>query len=192
MEHNHQKTPILIHGFSVGAYVWAECLVHFSRDTQRYGSVLDRICGQVWDSAADITEIPIGFPKAVFPNQARLQRTLSNYIQYHMRRFHEVATQHYIRASQMFHHNIVRTPALMFVSHDDPVGSVSSNDSVRQDWLALDIECTWKCWDHSEHVCHYMRHKEEYRETLFAHLEHIGLVTSATGQPEAVRMRAKL
>ena len=40
--------------------MWGECLVHMARDQERYSSILNRISGQIWDSAADITEIPVG------------------------------------------------------------------------------------------------------------------------------------
>lgn len=45
---------------AVGGYMWGECLVHMARDQERYSSILNRISGQIWDSAADITEIPVG------------------------------------------------------------------------------------------------------------------------------------
>lgn len=69
-----------MHGFSVGGYVWGECMVHMSRDLDRFRNVLDQIHGQVWDSAAELSEIPIGVPKAMFPKNDTLQRALSNYM----------------------------------------------------------------------------------------------------------------
>lgn len=45
---------------TVGGYMWGECLVHMARDQERYSSIYNRISGQIWDSAADITEIPVG------------------------------------------------------------------------------------------------------------------------------------
>ena len=55
-------------------------MVHMARDMERYKSITDRICGQIWDSAADITEIPVGVPKAMFPRNATLQKALRNYM----------------------------------------------------------------------------------------------------------------
>lgn len=176
LHHNAQFSPLLVHGFSVGAYVWGECLVHMASDWPRYGPIVARIRGQVWDSAADITEIPVGVPKAVFPNHPRMNQALGNYMRYHLRTFYDVATQHYERSSAQFHENLVRTPALMFVSEDDPVGSVASNAVVRADWQRLGIECAWKCWERSEHVSHFARHREEYLEELLGHLRRLELV----------------
>lgn len=73
---------MLLHGFSVGGYVWGECMVHMARDLDRYRHVLDQFHGQIWDSAVELTEIPIGVPKAMFPNNDTLQRALANYMVY--------------------------------------------------------------------------------------------------------------
>jgi hypothetical protein len=55
-------------------------MVKMSQDPERYQPVTDRIVGHIWDSAADISDIPVGFPKAVFPNNTVLQATLEKYM----------------------------------------------------------------------------------------------------------------
>lgn len=70
----------MLHGFSVGGYLWAECMVHMSRDIEHYRNVLDMIQGQVWDSAVELSELPEGVPKAMFPKNDTLQRALRNYL----------------------------------------------------------------------------------------------------------------
>lgn len=97
-----------------------------------------------------------------------------------------MATQHYIRSSQMFHSTLVRSPALFVLSKNDPVGSETSNKSVRDDWERLGVQCSWKCWEKSSHVGHYHHHKDEYLEVLFNHLEMVNIA----GHTE--RLRAKL
>lgn len=176
LENNHSYNPILLHGFSVGGYFWGECMVQMAKDTTRYQLIIDRICGQIWDSAAGITEIPIGVPKAMFNKNDTLQKALRSYMIYHMKAFHEVATQHYIRSNTMFHDTMVRAPALFLLSKNDPVGSVASNQVLRDHWEALNIQVTWKCWEKSAHVGHFRRHKEEYLEALFNHLQLVNLV----------------
>lgn len=47
----------------------------------RFQPVLDRIVAQVWDSAADISEISIGVPAAVFPKNKIMQKTLKTYME---------------------------------------------------------------------------------------------------------------
>jgi hypothetical protein len=57
-------------------------MVKMSHDRERYQPVIDRIVGHIWDSAVDINEIPVGFPRAVFPNNAVLQATVEKYLRY--------------------------------------------------------------------------------------------------------------
>lgn len=57
-----------------------------------------------------------------------------------MKTFDKVATCHYVRASQMFHTNIVRAPALYFLSKTDPVGAERSNQRARENWENMGIE----------------------------------------------------
>ncbi|XP_037914255.1 uncharacterized protein LOC119653581 isoform X2 [Hermetia illucens] len=186
LESNASYSPLILHGFSIGGYVWGECMVEMAKDMDRYRPIFERIVAQIWDSAADIPEIPIGFPKSVFPRNPMLQNALRKYTLYHLKTFHEQATIHYIRSSEIFHYTLVRAPALFLLSKNDPIGSESSNRSVRDAMESLGIKCTWKCWDRSAHVLHYKYHTEEYLDYLFKHLEdnHIGW--------RAERLRAKL
>lgn len=58
---------------------------------------------------------------------------------YHLKAFDSVATMHYIRASQMYHTNTARVPALIFVSKNDPIGSVSANMRARESWESMGL-----------------------------------------------------
>lgn len=183
---NTAFNPLLLHGFSVGGYMWGECNVHMARDMAKYQPLLDRIVGQIWDSAADITEIHVGVPKAMFPKNPTLQNALRKYMLYHMKTFHEPATSHYIRSSQMFHGNLLHSPALFFLSKTDPVGAELSNQRVRENWERNNVQITWKCWDKSPHVGHFRYHRDEYLEYMTDHLRSLNLLA----HPE--RLRAKL
>ncbi|KAL7738125.1 hypothetical protein ACLKA6_006470 [Drosophila palustris] len=187
LENNKSYAPIVMHGFSVGAYQMGEIMLQMSRDMDRYGSILDRFACQIWDSAADITEIPVGLPKSIFPKNERMQSALRNYTLYHMKTFHNQATIHYMRSSQMFHSTLLKVPALFFVSENDPIGPPSSNHMVRENWERANIKVTFKCWQRSAHAGHLIKHRDEYLETLFQHLESCG-VLEAVGVPK----RAKL
>lgn len=57
-----------------------------------------------------------------------------------MKTFHQQATQYYIRSSQVFHSASIRVPALLFVSRSDPIGTVSSNLAVRDNWESAGIK----------------------------------------------------
>lgn len=76
---NRSYGPLLLHGFSVGGYLWGEALVQMERERERYDNVISRIAGQVWDSVADVETISVGLPFAVFPNSAMMRSVLTNY-----------------------------------------------------------------------------------------------------------------
>ncbi|KAI8440782.1 hypothetical protein MSG28_009110 [Choristoneura fumiferana] len=77
---NDTYSSLCVHGFSVAGYLWGEVCVHALKDPKTYQPVLDRVAAQVWDSAADISEISIGVPKAVFPKNQIMQKTLKTYM----------------------------------------------------------------------------------------------------------------
>ncbi|XP_060806199.1 uncharacterized protein LOC106136566 [Amyelois transitella] len=185
MAENDNGQPLVVHGFSVGGYIMGEMCVEVMKDKERLQPAMDRVVAQVWDSAADISELTIGVPAAVFPKNRIMQKTLRAYMEYHLKTFHEAATIHYIRSSQMFHTNLCRAPALFLLSKSDPVGAESSNKSVHDSWVKMGVKCTWKCWDRSPHVQHYIKHPQEYLAALYAHLDSYGLVS----QPEKMRLR---
>jgi len=82
LKQNESYQQILLHRFSVGGYMWGEALdlIHSNKD--KYSNVTDRIVGQVWDSIADVSQIPIGLPRAVFPKNMMMQSLLQKYVEY--------------------------------------------------------------------------------------------------------------
>ncbi|XP_012269924.2 uncharacterized protein LOC105694125 [Athalia rosae] len=176
LEQNKNYQQILLHGFSVGGYMWGEVLDMIHTDRKRYDPIIDRITGQIWDSAADVSEISIGTPLAVFPNNAMLQAALKKYLEYHMATFHKQATQYYIRSSQLFHTNLVRSPALFIISKTDPVGALKCNQRVRDSWDSLGVETYMKIFEKSPHVGHFYKHPKEYVTELYTFLDKIGLI----------------
>uniref|UniRef100_A0A1I8NU55 Uncharacterized protein n=1 Tax=Stomoxys calcitrans TaxID=35570 RepID=A0A1I8NU55_STOCA len=76
LEHNKSYAPIVVHGFSAGAYQMGEIMVQMSKDLTRYAQIIERIYCQIWDSAADVTEIPEGLAKTIFPKNPSMQNFL--------------------------------------------------------------------------------------------------------------------
>ncbi|XP_055850410.1 uncharacterized protein LOC129914973 isoform X2 [Episyrphus balteatus] len=187
LENNSTYSPIVVHGFSVGAYQFGEMMLIMSRDMKRYQPILDRMISQVWDSAADITEIPVGLPKSIFPKNPRMESALRNYVLYHLKKFNNQATVHYVRSSQMFHSTLLKAPALFLTSKNDLIGPVSSNRAVSDNWERANIKVEFKIWENSLHAAHYIRHRDEYLSLLFKHLEYTGALENSS-----VKSRAKL
>lgn len=81
LKQNESYQQILLHGFSVGGYMWGETLDLIESSKDKYSTVTDRIVGQVWDSIADVSQIPIGLPRAVFPKNMIMQSMLQKYVE---------------------------------------------------------------------------------------------------------------
>lgn len=103
-----------------------------------------------------------------------------------MKTFHNQATIHYMRGSQMFHSTLVKAPALILVSENDLIGPTKSNLEVKNNWEPAGIKVTFKSWEKSGHVTHMIHHKEEYIGLLYKHLEENML------EQLALKARAKL
>lgn len=90
-----------------------------------------------------------------------------------MKKFHEPATSHYIRSSQIFHSTLIRKTALFFLSESDPISSPDANKQLRDSWQSLGINCALKTWQNTPHVGHFARHKDEYVAALYNFLDSI-------------------
>lgn len=197
LEVNPEYDQLVVHGFSVGGYIWGEVLVRLmdlghSRASDKsgispYDNVASRVRGCVWDSACDFTELPRGVAKAIFPNQAMLRNALESYANYHMKVFYDTATQHYIRASQLFHSATMRCPSLLLFSKSDPIGTAKANLTLYKEWTEFGMKVYTKCWDKSEHVAHYLNHPHEYIAQVTQFLETIGLI--GMQQKDQARMK---
>uniref|UniRef100_T1GQY4 Peptidase S9 prolyl oligopeptidase catalytic domain-containing protein n=1 Tax=Megaselia scalaris TaxID=36166 RepID=T1GQY4_MEGSC len=165
LENNPNYSQLCIHGFSVGAYQFSELMVIMSQDMERYKPVLDRFQCQVWDSAADITEIPIGIPYEDIPQSGN--------------------NSLYARKSNV-PFDSCKSSALILVSENDLIGPTKSNLEVKNNWEPAGIKVTFKSWEKSGHVTHMIHHKEEYIGLLYKHLEENML------EQLALKARAKL
>lgn len=167
---------IFLHGFSIGGYMWGEALELMNAQSEKYQPVCERIVGQVWDSAADIDDIPFGTARAIFPNNPKLQDMLRKYLEYHMKTFYQQSTIYYKRAREMFHSGMLSAPALILVSKADPVGTVAANSKLRDNWESVGMTTYMKIFENSPHVCHYRLYPKEYIAELYAFLDKLNLI----------------
>lgn len=167
---------ILLHGFSVAGYMWGEVLDLLQHDPQKCNDIFNRIVGQVWDSLADVNDLAVGTPRALFPKNEMLQNIGQKYFEYHLKTFYKQSTQYYIRSSQLFHTNTLRKPALMFVSKADTVSSLMSNLRVKESWDSLGTKTYMKIFEKSRHVEHYRKYPKEYTAELYAFLNKLNLM----------------
>lgn len=175
LANNESYERIALHGFSMGGYLWAECLVQL-RENEKYHSIEQRIKGQVWDSIGSIQDIPTGVSKAIFPKNVTLQRLVKNFIGSYLERSEQTVTKHYSKATRFFHHQAIDAPTLMFYSKIDPIGTVATNEEIAGALKACGLRVTTKVFEDSPHVGHLQKHREDYLKYLMDHLKSCDLI----------------
>ncbi|XP_068230381.1 transmembrane protein 53-B-like isoform X2 [Palaemon carinicauda] len=175
---NPSQNPLLIHGFSVGAYVFTELLVKVEKEFDKHGHLLDRMVGQIWDSPVDLEGIPFGTSRAI-TNNVTIQNSIQKYLEWYLKVRYNTSTIHYERASAKMHQNYVGAPGLFFISENDPVATPKMVAKVYNKWEGNGHEVFVKCWDKSRHVSHYRMYQKEYEDHVIAFLERIRLLESA-------------
>lgn len=175
---NPSHGPLMIHGLSVGAYVFMEVLGKIEQDMEKHGHLLNRFVGQIWDSAVDMYGIPDGVPRAI-TNNISLQRNIKKYLLWYLRAHYNTATVHYERASAKMHENFLGAPGLIFFSNSDPVSTPEMNAVVYKKWEAKNIPVYTRCWKDSPHVSHYLRYRKEYEAEVLAFMERVGMIESS-------------
>lgn len=172
----HVQRPVLVHGFSVGAYLYGELLhLMYKHQADEGGlNIEDRFRGQIFDSATDYTNIPSGVAKAM-SNNAIIQNLLQGSIDTYLKAFPEKVTKHYHQSSHHFKMNAMRLPSLFLYSAIDPVGDAATIERVAAEWESRGIEVYKKCWPDTRHVTHFRNYPQEYIQMLDMFLQKIGL-----------------
>ncbi|XP_068226514.1 uncharacterized protein [Palaemon carinicauda] len=182
---NPSHSPMLIHGLSVGAYMFGEVMVKMKKDMDKHGVLLDRFVGQIWDSGVDLQSIPEGLPTSITSHEG-LRASMRKYLEWYMRLKYKTATVHYENASYLIHQNFINTPTLVMFSDKDPISTPAMNAVIYQKWEAKNIPVYTKCFEGSPHVSHYMMHRKAYEETVLAFMEKVGMVEPAVQEASSV------
>ena len=61
--------------------MWGEVLDLLQHDPQKCNDIFDRIVGQIWDSLADVNDLTVGTPRAIFPKNEMLQNICQKYFE---------------------------------------------------------------------------------------------------------------
>jgi hypothetical protein len=172
---DHELLPILqssdhsqklIHGFSVGGYVFAQMLKRFRAEPEKYRQLENSMFAQIWDSVVDVNGVSIGVSKSVFMNSVILQKSLQNYIDFHMKVFYSVATKYYDEAHEYFYNRPLKAPALFLCSTLDQISTIDVIKDVQNYWTPAGIKCINRVWNNTQHVGHMHKHPEEYKEAV--------------------------
>lgn len=185
-----EQQPILVHGFSVGGYLYSETLNKvLSGHDQRYYLVGKRIRGHIFDSPVDADGIAHGTSRAV-TEVAALQKIIEMSLALQLRYLRRSSLEHYWKMSAIFHGNPLASPSLMLYSKSDQIALVGPIERAMKQWREKGVPVTSHCWADSKHVSHYHKYPDEYLEHVILFLRSIGLLADADSG--SVRGKAKM
>jgi Eukaryotic protein of unknown function (DUF829) len=69
-----------------------------------------------------------------------------------------------------------QSPALLFSSHRDQIGTEAFSRRVAETWMKRGVQVTSKCFESSEHVRHIQKYPEEYLKLLHDHWTRVNLL----------------
>lgn len=175
---DHDKK--LIHGFSVGGYVFAQMLKYMHNDpTGKCQEMMKTMDAQIWDSVVDVNGISIGVSKSVFMKNQFLQKSLQSYIDFHLKAFQNIATCWYDEAHEYFYNKPLHAPSLFLASEIDQISTIDVIQNIQDIWGGYGIKCSNKVWNNTSHVGHMRRYPDEYKMTVKMFLDRSGFQRGA-------------
>ena len=174
--------PLVIHGFSMGAYMsgmLADNLM--SAADGRFEQLRERVTCEIWDSPVDLDGVPFGVSSSALRAGSPAQRAAQWAIETYLASRPKVMAE-YRCSSGHFWANRLRRPSLWITSHGDTVTSVADCAAVCAAWRAQGNDAVEELvFDESVHVSHLMKYPEEYENALDRTLRAVGVVDEDGG-----------
>lgn len=157
--------PLLVHAFSIGAYTFAQLLVHVSKDIEQYETLTKRIKGQVYDSvvAGSVEDMATGLGKTTFPKFEFLIKHASLTF---FSLFKRQTVDYFDTSIDVFWNTPVKAPSLFFYCKNDALSDWETIDQLVDYWRKRGMNVTDKKWEDSTHAGHLKRHPQEYLSTI--------------------------
>lgn len=160
-EDHRKHQPIICHGFSVGGYLYGEVLNMLMDHSHKYEDFGERVFGQIFDSPVDFYGIPNGIARAVTSDRKKAMKIEST-LEWYMEKFQNI-TRDYIRSSQTFQSNSLKTRSLFLYSLSDPVCNPEHIEQIARNWRSSGIEAETVFWEKAPHVTSFKMYPKEYK-----------------------------
>ncbi|MCI4379042.1 hypothetical protein PGIGA_G00223340 [Pangasianodon gigas] len=159
------KRPLVVHAFSIGGYTFAQLLVHVAKDTRRYGGLIDRVKGQIYDSlvSGSLERMAIGVSKNLFPRFEFLVKRAS-LLYFHV--FKRQTVDYFNASIDVFWNTPLTSPALYFFCGNDVLCDSEVIQNLLEYWKRRGIIVMSKKWEESIHAGHLRAHPQEYLSVL--------------------------
>jgi hypothetical protein len=154
-------TPILLHAFSMGGYLFGQSLRCFENQPEKYGNLKSQIRAQIYDSVPDHGSIAHGMSKS-FNLPSPFEKAIEIVAKGYLNMTHDTAGVEHRAASHSFHNNFVSAPALFYYSLSDPISRYQDVEQVMKTWEGNGIPVQGCKWEKSPHIQHGRRDPERY------------------------------
>ncbi|KAI1297724.1 hypothetical protein HDE_04501 [Halotydeus destructor] len=183
-----QYPDLVFHCFSVGGYKFGEMLTRLKDDEFLFSiktksgddpreMIQKSIKGLIFDSAVDMDGIPYGTSQSISTNPL-IAKPIETAIRTHMKLMYPIATKYYEMSSKNTHASpLTHAPALMMYSNRDKIGNPQGNERLGSSWEKRGINVTYKNFDKSAHVQHFIKYPKEYLAQIDNFLSKLSLTT---------------
>ena len=167
-EATKQRPFLLVHSFSIGAYLYSVFLMEIERNMEKYEVVSNSIRGQVFDSIVIGSLDHMGEAIAIASNANKLVSwTIRTGMASYFAINRSTVVPFYEKAISAFKNNFIKGPVLMFYSLNDPMADPASMEAVISKWNTdPQFKLWYKCWNNSSHAEHLRLHSDDYISSL--------------------------
>lgn len=170
-----QYSNVLLHGFSVGGYMFGRFLLEIDQhNPETRKQLLNSIRGLVFDSLVPIEGVPVGVANSITRNPIGA-KFVEQLLKLYLFLGESVATRYFREASVKVWGGPLRCPTLFLMSRDDPISDHQIVERLASVWSGLGIDCRKMLVDHSPHVQLYTKHHDKYVKTVDEFLSHVKL-----------------
>lgn len=166
----NEARPLLVHGFSVGAYMYGNLLIELGLRGGAGAAVAHRIRGLAFDSAVDYNGVPFGLSRAIAGAEGTLlQRSVHAGLDLFLSpalpfRQHLVASSVAMHGTRLGEFSSpLRVPSTFLYGPDDSVTDCQQLEAFCREWRAAGVEPVEEVvLPGSPHVSHLSAHPEAY------------------------------
>ncbi len=164
----HTRGPIVVHGLSIGGYIYSSCLLYAMEHKEVFDALDSRIRGHIFDSlvAGELKNMAEGVSKgsASYPTT---RYVVQKSIMLYFRLAHRHTIPYYNRGIEIFGNMPFRTSILLIYSKIDTMCSNEVMEKFCKTWQdEYGLDVFPKVFDDSDHVFHLRKHPQEYKDAL--------------------------
>ncbi|CAH1790203.1 unnamed protein product [Owenia fusiformis] len=165
-----KNQPLMVHAFSIGAYLFTVCMIELKENTKRYGRLLrHRFVGQVFDSIVIGGTERMVRAGSIAASDSYLGRLLVRLIfRSYLSLTSKYTLEFFDQAVEVFKSNYLNQPTLIFYSLDDPMSCPQAIQELIDLWKKNGFEVQAKYWPSSPHAAHLQAYPEQYKIILEA------------------------